>query len=55
MSTYDWLLFFHVTDEPELEHFQTGMYYADRTPKPGLAEVAQAGGAAASGAVPCSR
>ena len=49
------LLFFHVTDEPELEHFQTGMYYANRKPKPGLAEVAQAAGAAAAGAVPCPR
>jgi hypothetical protein len=49
------LLFFHVTDEPQLEHFQTGMYYANRTPKPGLAEVAQAAGAAGAGAVPCPR
>jgi hypothetical protein len=49
------LLFFHVTDEPQLEHFQTGMYYADATPKPGLAQVAQAAGAAAAGAVPCLR
>ena len=49
------LLFFHVTDEPQLEHFQTGMYYASRTPKPGLAEVAEAAGAAVAGAVPCPR
>ena len=35
------LLFFHVTDEPQLENFQTGMYYADRTPKPGLEQVAR--------------
>lgn len=49
------LLFFHVTDEPQLEHFQTGMYYADRSPKPGLAEVAHTAGAAAAGAVPCPR
>jgi hypothetical protein len=47
------LLFFHVTDEPQLEHFQTGMYYADRKPKPGLAEVARAADEAAAGTVPC--
>jgi len=49
------LLFFHVTDEPQLEHLQTGMYYADRRPKPGLAEVARAADRAAAGAVTCSR
>jgi hypothetical protein len=47
------LLFFHVTDEPQLERFQTGLYYADKTPKPGLEEVAQAADEAAAGAVPC--
>jgi hypothetical protein len=49
------LLFFHVTDEPQLEHFQTGMYYADRAPKPGLDQVAQTADAAAAGTVPCPR
>src|SRR5512132_758550 len=43
------ILFFHVTDEPQLEHFQTGMYYADETPKPGLDQVAQIADAAAAG------
>ena len=43
------LLFFHVTDEPQLERFQTGMYYADKTPKPGLEKVAQVADAAFAG------
>ena len=47
------LLFFHVTDEPQLERFQTGMYYADGTPKPGLEDVADAAREAAAGAVSC--
>ena len=49
------LLFFHVTDEPQLERFQTGMYYANREPKPGLEEVAQAAEAAYAGTIPCRR
>src|SRR3954469_16850129 len=49
------LLFFHVTDEPQLERFQTGMYYANRKPKPGLDEVAQTAGAAFAGTIPCPR
>jgi hypothetical protein len=49
------LLLFHVTDEPQLERFQTGMYYANKTPKPGLGEVAQAADAAFAGTIPCPR
>jgi hypothetical protein len=49
------LLFFHVTDEPQLEHFQTGVYYADHTPKPGLEDVATAAREAATGDVECVR
>jgi hypothetical protein len=49
------LLFFHVTDEPQLERFQTGMYYANRKPKPGLEEVAAAADAAYAGTIPCPR
>src|SRR5215208_3259346 len=49
------LLFFHVTDEPQLERFQTGLYYANRTPKPGLEEVADAADAAFAGTIPCPR
>jgi len=47
------LLFFHVSDEPQLERFQTGVYYADDTPKSSLQPVAQAARAAATGRVKC--
>jgi len=30
------LLFFHVSDEPQLERLQTGVFYADDTPKASL-------------------
>jgi hypothetical protein len=36
------LLFFHVTDEPQLERLQSGLYYADDTPKPGRDAVRRA-------------
>jgi hypothetical protein len=36
------LLFFHVSDEPQLERLQTGLYYADDTPKSSLPRVAGA-------------
>ena len=49
------LLFFHVTDEPQLERFQTGLYYANRTPKPGLEDVARTAEAAAAGTITCPR
>jgi hypothetical protein len=48
------LLFFHVTDEPDLTRLQTGVYYADGRPKPDLAEVAQAARAAEAGQLKCS-
>ncbi|HET7046485.1 MAG TPA: hypothetical protein VFI37_16685 [Gaiellaceae bacterium] len=48
------LLFFHVVDEPQLERLQTGVYWADGTPKPDLEEVAAAARAAESGEVQCS-
>ena len=48
------LLFFHVSDEPQLERLQTGVYYADGTPKPGLQTVAKAARKAAAGEVECS-
>jgi hypothetical protein len=35
-------LFFHAVDESNLDRWQSGMYYADGTPKPSLATVAQA-------------
>jgi hypothetical protein len=49
------LLFFHVTDEPQLERFQTGIFYADRSPKPGLEAVARTADAAAAGTIACRR
>ncbi len=36
------LLFFHVSDEPQLERLQTGVFYADDTPKSSMAPVAEA-------------
>jgi hypothetical protein len=36
------LLIFHVTDEPDLDRWQSGVYYADDTPKPTRAIVKRA-------------
>ena len=36
------LLFFHVSDEPQLERLQTGVFYADDTPKSSLKTIAHA-------------
>ena len=36
------LLFFHVSDEPQLERLQTGVFYADDTPKSSLEPIAHA-------------
>jgi hypothetical protein len=47
------LLFFHVTDEPRLEGLQSGVFYADGTPKPSLAPVARAARDAAEGRLEC--
>ena len=43
------LLFFHVSDEPELDRWQSGVYYPDDTPKSSLAAVAAAARAARAG------
>lgn len=43
------LLFFHVSDEADLERWQSGVYYADDTPKSSLAPVAAAAEAARAG------
>jgi hypothetical protein len=48
------LLFFHVSDEPDLARLQTGVYYADDTPKPDVSDVAAAARAAESGQLKCS-
>ncbi len=43
------LLFFHVSDEPDLARWQSGVYYPDDTPKSSLPAVAAAATAARSG------
>ena len=47
------LLFFHVSDEPALERLQTGVYYADDTPKSSLQQIAQAARDAEAGRARC--
>ena len=47
------LLFFHVSDEPQLERLQTGVYYADDTPKASLERVARVARAAENGRIDC--
>jgi hypothetical protein len=47
------LLFFHVTDESRLEGLQSGVFYADGTPKPSLAPVASAARDAHEGRLEC--
>ena len=48
------LLFFHVSDEPQLERLQTGVFYADDTPKSSLDTIAQAALAAQEQRPDCS-
>jgi len=43
------LLFFHVSDEPDLDRWQSGVYYADDTPKADLPVVRSASLAASAG------
>ncbi|HKP18586.1 MAG TPA: hypothetical protein VJT84_08905 [Gaiellaceae bacterium] len=43
------LLFFHVTDEADLDRWQSGLYYADDTPKSSLPAVRDAADAARAG------
>jgi hypothetical protein len=47
------LLFFHVSDEPQLERLQTGVFYADDTPKASLERVARAAHAAERDEISC--
>jgi hypothetical protein len=47
------LLFFHVTDEPQLERLQTGVAYADDTPKSSFTPVAEAARDARAGTTRC--
>jgi hypothetical protein len=45
------LLFFHVSDEADLDRWQSGVYYADDTPKTSLPAVAAAAEAARTGSL----
>ena len=45
------LLFFHVSDEPNLAAWQSGVFYADDTPKSSLPAIARAAEAARDGAL----
>jgi hypothetical protein len=49
------LLFFHVTDEPDLDRWQSGLFYADETPKSGVATVKQVALAAQAGTLSCNQ
>jgi hypothetical protein len=48
------LLFFHVSDEVQLERLQTGVFYADDTPKSSMLRVAEAAATARNGEVECA-
>jgi hypothetical protein len=47
------LLIFHVSDEPGLPQWQSGMYYADDTPKASLPVIRDAATSAAAGELGC--
>ena len=49
------LLFFHVSDEPDLDRWQSGLFYADDTPKSDLAVVKSAAQAAQAGTLTCAK
>jgi len=49
------LLFFHVSDEPDLDRWQSGLFYADDTPKTDLAVVKSAAEAAQAGTLTCPK
>jgi hypothetical protein len=49
------LLFFHVSDEPDLDRWQSGLFYADDTPKSDLAMVKSAARAAQTGTLTCPK
>jgi hypothetical protein len=49
------LLFFHVTDETDLDRWQSGVFYADETPKSSVAVVKQAADAARAGTLTCPK
>src|ERR671937_638066 len=49
------LLFFHVSDEPDLDRWQSGLYYADDTPKSDLTAVKSMAQAAQAGTLTCPK
>jgi hypothetical protein len=49
------LLFFHVSDEADLDRWQSGLFYADDTPKSDLPTVKLAVNAARAGTLTCKR
>ena len=49
------LLFFHVSDEPDLDRWQSGLFYADDTPKSDLDAVKQMAQAAQQGTLTCPK
>ena len=49
------LLFFHVSDEPDLDRWQSGLFYTDDTPKSDLAFVKNTAGAAQAGTLTCPK
>src|SRR5512133_2972132 len=53
--TVSGLLFFHVSDEPDLDRWQSGLFYADDTPKSSLAAVRTAAQAAQAGTLTCPK
>jgi hypothetical protein len=53
--TVSGLLFFHVSDEPDLDRWQSGVFYADDTPKSGLATVRSGARAAQVGRLTCPK
>jgi hypothetical protein len=49
------MLFFHVSDEPDLDRWQSGLFYADDTPKSDLAQVKTVAQAAEAGTLTCPK
>jgi len=49
------LLFFHVSDEPDLDRWQSGLFYTDDTPKSDLALVKSTAQAAQAGTLTCPK
>jgi len=54
-KTVTGLLFFHVSDEADLDRWQSGLYYADDTPKTSLAAVKQVAAEAQAGSLACPK